>query len=328
MWRKRMVSLATTTSNADQPKHIGVEPLTLTIGAEISGVDLKRPLSPEQLKEVRAAFLKWKVVFFRDQHIDHAQHIALARQFGEPTIGHAVFGHEDKYPEIYSVAKIRAGNSDRDVTPRTPWYGWHTDITAAINPPAASILRGVTIPPYGGDTYWTNLVTAYAALSEPMRDFVDKLRGIHKFVSRDDARGMEYNALIKKRTLESEHPLVTIHPETGERVLYVSPYFLSSIVGLAPRESQKILEILWEHITRPDFTVRFKWKEGDIAFWDNRATSHLAPTDILDSDFDRQLYRVTLVGETPIGVDGRASRLLEGNPILSAAQELQQIRAG
>lgn len=322
-----MVSLVNKPSSKE-PKHIKVTPLTLTIGAEISGVDLKQPLPAEQLEEVRAAFLHWKVVFFRAQHIDHAQHIALAQQFGEPTIGHAVFGHVDEFPEIYSVAKVRAGNSDRDVTPRTPWYGWHTDITAAINPPAASILRGVTIPPYGGDTYWTNLVTAYEALSEPMRAFVDGLRGIHRFVPRDDSGGNEYNALIKKRVLESEHPLVTVHPETGERVLYVSPYFLSSIVGLAPRESQKILEILWEHITRPDFTVRFKWQEGDIAFWDNRATSHLAPTDILDSDFDRQLYRVTLVGDTPTGIDGQASRSLQGHPILSAAQELQQLRAG
>jgi len=187
-----MVSLGTKSSSTDQLEHIQVSPLTLTIGAEISKVDLKRSLSPEQLKEVRVAFLKWKVIFFRGQHIDHAQHIAFARQFGDPTIGHAVFGHVDEYPEVYSVAKVRVGNSDQDITPRTPWYGWHTDITAAINPPAASILRGVTIPPYGGDTYWTNLAAAYSGLSKPMRDFVDGLRGIHKFVPCDNAGGMEY----------------------------------------------------------------------------------------------------------------------------------------
>jgi len=319
-----MVSLGTQSSSADQAGHIQVTPLTLTIGAEISKVDLKRPLSPEQLTQVRAAFLKWKVIFFRGQHIDHAQQIAFARQFGDPTIGHAVFGHVDEYPEVYPVAKVRVGNSGQDITPRTPWYGWHTDITAAINPPAASILRGVTIPPYGGDTHWTNLAAAYGGLSKPMRDFLDGLRGIHKFVPRDDAGGMEYNDLIKKRAMETEHPLVTIHPETGERVLYVSPSFLVSIVGMTPRESQKILEILWEHITRPDYTVRFKWNEGDVAFWDNRSTSHLAPTDILDSDFDRLLYRVTIVGEIPTGVDGRASRSLKGDPIFSAAHELKK----
>jgi alpha-ketoglutarate-dependent taurine dioxygenase len=322
-----MVSLATKSSSADQPKHIQVSPLTLTIGAEISRVDLKRPLSSEQLKEVRAAFLKWKVIFFRGQHIDHAQHIAFARQFGEPTIGHAVFGHVDEFPEVYTVAKVRAGNSDHHIMPRTPWHGWHTDITAAINPPAASILRGVTIPPYGGDTCWTNLAAAYNGLSKPMRDFVDGLRGIHKFVPRDDAGGMEYNDLIKKRAMETEHPLVTVHPETGERVLYVSPSFLATIVDMTPRESQKILEILWEHSTRSDYTVRFKWNEGDVAFWDNRSTSHLAPTDILDSDFDRLLYRVTIVGEVPTGVDGRASRSLKGEPLFSAAHELEKLKA-
>jgi alpha-ketoglutarate-dependent sulfate ester dioxygenase len=323
-----MVSLVGKSSSAEGPRHIQVSPLTLTVGAEISRVDLKRPLSPEQLKEVRAALLRWKVIFFRGQHLDHAQHIAFAQQFGAPTIGHVVFGNVAEYPEVYSVAKVRAGNGDQDITPRTPWYGWHTDITAAINPPAASILRGVTIPPYGGDTYWTNLAAAYGGLSKLMRDFVDGLRGIHKFVPRDNAGGMEYNDLIKKRELETEHPLVTIHPETGERVLYVSPSFLTSIVGLTPRESQKILEILWEHITRSDYTVRFKWGEGDVAFWDNRATSHLAPTDILDSDFDRLLYRVTIVGEIPTGVDGRASRSVKGEPIFSAAHELEQLKTG
>jgi taurine dioxygenase len=307
---------------ADQ---IEVVPLTLHIGAEIHGVDLTEPLPPAQLKAVREAFLKWKVVFFREQHLDHAQHVAMARQFGEPTIGHTVFGHVDSHPEIYSVAKVRAGNADRAGAVVTPWHGWHTDITAAVNPPCASILRGVTIPPYGGDTFWTNLAVAYTGLSPTMRGFIDGLRAIHKFVPRDDDGAMEYNDLIKRRPLESEHPLVTVHAETGERVLFVSPTFLTSIVGLTPRESQKILEILWEHATRPEYTVRFKWRPGDIAFWDNRATSHLAPTDIYHSDFDRQLYRVTLVGAPLVGVDGRPSRSLKGDPIVSAAREIDQL---
>ena len=210
----------------------------------------------------------------------------------------------------------------------TPWSGWHTDITAAVNPPMASILRGVTIPPYGGDTFWTNLAAAYAGLSETMRRFVDGLRGIHKFVPRENPKaGSEYNERVKRRALASEHPLVTVHAETGERVLFVSPSFLKSIVGLTPRESQKILEILWEHVTRPEYTVRFKWNAGDIAFWDNRSTSHLAPTDIFQSDFDRQLYRITLVGQPLVGVDGQPSKAIEGLPILSAAEELRMMAA-
>ena len=159
--------------------YVEVVPLTLHIGAEIRGVDLSKPLLPEQVKEVRDAFLKWKVVFFRSQNLDHAQHVAMARQFGEPTIGHAVFGHVEGYPEVYSVAKTRTANENREAMMVTPWSGWHTDITAAVNPPFASILRGVTIPPYGGDTFWTNLVAAYQGLSPTMRGFVDTLRAVH-----------------------------------------------------------------------------------------------------------------------------------------------------
>jgi alkyl sulfatase len=210
----------------------------------------------------------------------------------------------------------------------TPWFGWHTDVTAAVNPPCASILRGVTIPPYGGDTMWTNLVAAYAGLSETMRAFVDGLRGIHAFEPRGNPKaGSAYNERVKRRALKSEHPLVTVHAETGERVLFVSPSFLKSVVGLTARESAKILELLWEHVVRPEYTVRFKWNSGNIAFWDNRSTAHLAPRDIFQSDFDRQLYRITLVGEPLMGVDGTPSRSIEGLPILSVAEELRTMAA-
>src|SRR5947209_16999797 len=195
--------------------YVEVVPLTLHIGAEIRGVDLSKPLPPEQLKQVRDAFLKWKVVFFRGQNLDHAQHVAMARQFGEPTIGHAVFGHVEGYPEVYSVAKNRTANENREQMMVTPWSGWHTDVTAAVNPPFASILRGVTIPPYGGDTFWTNLVAAYQGLSPTMRGFVDGLRGIHQFGSRaETSRSHEYKDRVKRRALESEHPIVTVHAGT------------------------------------------------------------------------------------------------------------------
>jgi alpha-ketoglutarate-dependent taurine dioxygenase len=301
-------------------KTIRVNPLTLHIGAEIEGVDFKRPIAPDMLTEIRRAFVEWKVVFFRDQNLNHAQHVEMARQFGECTIGHAVFGHVEEYPEVYSVAKMRTANVNREAKKVTPWSGWHTDITAAINPPMASILRGVTIPPYGGDTFWTNLAAAYAGLSEPMRAFIDGLRGIHRFEA--NSGKSSYDDGVKKRVLVSEHPIAAVHPESGEKVLYVSPSFLKSVVGLTPRESEKVLEMLWEHVVRPEYTVRFKWNEGDIAFWDNRSTSHLAPTDIFESDYDRQLYRITLVGQVPVGVDGRPSTPIEGDPILSAEQEL------
>lgn len=309
-------------SGADPASYstITVKPLTLHIGAEVEGVDFKQPIPPDALKEIRRAFVEWKVIFFRGQNLSNAEHVAMASQFGECTIGHAVFGHVEDYPEIYSVAKMRTANTIREQKKVTPWSGWHTDITAAINPPMASILRGVTIPPYGGDTFWTNLAAAYAGLSEPMRNFVEGLRGIHSFEANSGKSA--YDNDVKRRVLVSEHPLVTVHPESGEKALFVSPSFLKSVVGLTPRESQQILELLWEHVVRPEYTVRFKWNEGDIAFWDNRSTSHLAPTDIFESDYDRQLYRITLVGQVPVGVDGRESTSIEGDPILSAQHEL------
>ncbi len=304
--------------------NLEIVPLTLHIGAEIRGVDLSKPMAPAIKDAVYDAFLKWKVVFFRGQNLDHAGHVDFARQMGEPTIGHAVFGHDPDYPEIYSVAKFRTAQTHRSAKMQRPWTGWHTDITAAINPPKASILRGVTIPPYGGDTFWTNLGAAYDGLSETFRGIVDGLRGIHRFEPPASAgKDSAYDESVRRRTMESEHALVRVHPETGERLLFISPSFLKSIAGMSPTESQTMLEFLWEHTVRPEFTVRFKWNPGDIAMWDNRSTSHLAPNDIFQSDFDRQLYRITLVGDVPVGIDGRKSTSLQGAPILSVGEELK-----
>ncbi|MDE0811605.1 MAG: TauD/TfdA family dioxygenase, partial [Alphaproteobacteria bacterium] len=197
---------------------INVAPVTLHIGAEISGVDLSRPLSSATRNAVHEAFLKWKVIFFRDQNLDHRAHIDFAQQMGEPTIGHAVFGHVEDYPEIYSVCKFRTAQAHRGARMQRPWTGWHTDITAAINPPMASILRGVTIPPYGGDTFWTNLGAAYNGLSKTMRGIVDGLSGIHRFEPpRGASNDAAYDESIRKRLMETEHPIVRVHPETGER---------------------------------------------------------------------------------------------------------------
>ena len=295
---------------------VEVVPMAIHIGAEIHGVDLSRPLPATHIRAVRAALLRWKVVFFRDQALDHCKHIAAARQFGDTTAGHVVYGSDGEYPQISSVAKNRKANRFQGQTLFRPWSGWHTDITAAINPPAASMLRGDVVPPYGGDTLFTNLVAAYNALSPVMQKFVDGLRGVHRFAPPPGVdQTPDYLELMRKRTLVSEHPIVRVHPETGERALFVSPSFLKSIVGLSPRESQVLLEFLWEHIVRPEFTARFRWAPGSVAFWDNRATAHLAPRDIFDSDFDRQFYRVTLVGDVPVGVDGKPSTAIEGLPI-------------
>ena len=203
-----------------------------------------------------------------------------------------------------------------------PWTGWHADITSAINPPAISILRGVTLPPYGGDTQWTNLAAAYDGLSETLRAFVDTLRGLHYTAAPAVEPGTKaYEDYFKRRKLVSEHPIVRVHPETGERALYVSPSYLKEIVGMTPRESQYFMEMLWEHAVRQEYTVRFRWRDGDIAVWDNRAACHHAPTDIFEVEGERQLYRITLVGDVPVGVDGTPSKAIEGDPITAWAAE-------
>ncbi|MBB3211759.1 taurine dioxygenase [Herbaspirillum sp. Sphag1AN] len=303
-------------------EHINVQPLSLHIGAEISGVDLTQPLLPAVVAEVRAALLQWKVIFFRDQHLSHAQQVAFGKQFGELTLGHPVFGYVPGHPEVYSVGRDRLPNRFEGPRLVRPWTGWHTDVTAAVNPPAASILRGVVVPPYGGDTQWTNLVAAYHGLSPTLRSFVDTLQGEHRFTPPEGNRGkQEFVSKVAARPLVSHHPLVRVHPETGERALYVSPSFLKNIVGLHPRESEQLLTLLFEHVVRPEYTVRFKWQEGSLAFWDNRSTAHLAPVDFYDSDFDRQLYRITLVGDVPVGPDGKSSVSIEGEPVLAHSVE-------
>ncbi len=302
-------------ATALQASEVTVTPLSVYIGAEIGGVDLSAALSDAAVAAIRAALLRWKVVFFRDQSLDHEAHIRFARRFGDPTPGHVVFGGDAVYPEIYSIAKHRLANAGGPAVQRA-WSGWHADVTPAINPPFASILRGVVVPPYGGDTLWTNLAVACRALSPALRGFLATLRARHAYEAPERGGEKEaYRDRVEANPLVAEHPLVTVHPETGEEVLYVSPSFVRSIVELTPTEGQSLLEMLWEHAVRPEYTVRFKWRPGDVAFWDNRATAHLAPNDIFATDFDRQYYRVTLMGDVPVGVDGEPSRRVSGLPI-------------
>ena len=294
---------------------VQITSLSVHTGAEIGGVDLRYPLTNRQIDEIRGALLKWRVVFFRGQELTHPEHIALAKQFGEPTPGHVIFGNHSEYPEIYPVVKRRTAQGG-NVAIKRAWTGWHTDITAAINPPAASILRSVVLPPYGGDTQWLNMAKAFEALSPPMQAFLSSLRAIHQYRRAVDSKDKSgYNKLIEEHTMVSEHPLVAVHPETGEKILFTNAAYVDHIVGLTPRESQCLLEYLWEHCLQPEFTIRFRWSAGSIAFWDNRATQHQAIGDIFDTDFDRELYRVTLNGEVPVGTDGRKSTAISGESI-------------
>ena len=311
-------------TTATEKLGVDVRPVAGHIGAEIHGVDLREELDDATVAEIRAALLKWKVIFFRDQHIDHAQQIAFARRFGRLTPAHP---YEDEppagFPEILPIDSRRYAKLFGPKAKKVSYdNGWHTDVTALVNPPAASILRAEIVPPYGGDTQWTNLVAAYEALPEPLQRLADSLRARHSFNQPIFFNeGGSYGQKIAKNPLVAIHPVVRVHPETGERALFVSPSFTArnnDIIGFSPKQSQRILDLFYEQISRPEFTVRFRWQPGDVAFWDNRSTAHLAPSDLSHLDFDRVLYRVTIEGDIPVGVDGKQSELVEGQPFLGS----------
>ncbi|WP_412542518.1 TauD/TfdA family dioxygenase [Longispora sp. K20-0274] len=298
-----------------------VRPVAGHIGADISNVDISRPLDDEAVKSITEALHRYKVIFFRGQRLDHASQIAFGRQFGELTYAHP---HDDtppeNFPEIYTVDPKRYEKkygADFGVASRRRRYsyftGWHTDVTAAVNPPAGSILRAEVVPEIGGDTQWTNLVAAYEGLSEPVRAFVDTLRAEHRYGGGYEiSRSSSYAKVVEDNLLVAIHPVVRVHPVTGEKGLFVNPGFTSHIVDVSARESRAILDLLYAELTRPEYTVRLRWEAGTVAFWDNRATAHLAPADIEHLDLRRTLHRVTITGERPVGPDGRESELVSG----------------
>jgi alpha-ketoglutarate-dependent sulfate ester dioxygenase len=301
---------------------LDVRPVAGHIGAEVHGVDLSQDLSDDAVAAIRAALLEWKVVFFRDQRVDHAQQVAFTRRFGKVTLAHP---HEDKppegFPEILPIDSRRYKAKIGEKKKSTYDNGWHTDVTALINPPAASILRADIVPPYGGDTQWTNLVAAYEALPDGLKELASGLRAKHSFGSlrRHSSEQSDYARKIDANPLLTIHPVVRVHPETGEKALYVSPSFTSGeseLIGYSPRQSRALLELFYEQIQRPEFTVRFRWQPGSIAFWDNRSTAHLGPSDLSHLDYDRVLYRTTLEGDIPVGPDGRESERIYGEPLL------------
>lgn len=296
-------------------QYIQVKPTSTFTGAEISGVDLSQPLSDGAVKEIRDALLQWKVVFFRNQNIDHSAQIAFTSRFGEVTYAHP---HEDEPIEGYSqILPIDRSRYERRNGLRRSSYEsrWHTDVTAVVNPPAASILRAVDVPNVGGDTTWTNLVAAYEGLSAPLRALADTLKAEHHFNARSSIpQNSKLAQRIAANPLVSIHPVVRVHPETGERALFVNPGFTSHILDVSRQESDLLLELFFNQITKPAYTTRFRWNNGDIAFWDNRATAHLAPQDLDHVEVERVLYRTTITGDVPVGPDGFRSQIVEGEP--------------
>ncbi|MFF4554945.1 TauD/TfdA dioxygenase family protein [Streptomyces sp. NPDC001422] len=308
----------------DQVTRLEVKPAAGHIGAEITGVDLAEELPDEVVAAIRAAVLRWKVVFFRGQRLDHTTQVAFARRFGEPVRLRSRGSASPKdFPEVETTAdRLELGGRygmDHEEWLRRRRHsllrGWHCDHGARVDPPAATILRAETVPPYGGDTTWSNLAAAYAGLSAPVRAFVDGLRAEHRLGVGYQTRPGEdaYARHLLDRQVATEHPLVRVHPETGERVLFVNGYYVEQILDVSRPESRAILDMLLEQAVRPEYTVRFRWEPGSVAFWDNRATIHLAPSDTAHVDHPRVMHRVMLAGDVPEGVGGKSSVPITGS---------------
>jgi alpha-ketoglutarate-dependent taurine dioxygenase len=296
-----------------------IRPMSGYTGAEIHGVDLREPLAADVVAEIRRTLLQWKVVFFRDQHLTQAQHIAFGRQFGDVTPAHptlpAVF---PDHPEILLLDNQLIADAESKGNPKSPAptieSRWHSDVTFVANPPMGSILRGVVVPPYGGDTHFTNLAVAYQQLSEPLQRLCDELHAVHQNfvpIARGEIPG-KLKEQFTSREIRAVHPVVRVHPETGEKILFVNPNFTSHIVELSRREGAHLLAMLYQHLSDASFTCRFRWEAGSLAFWDNRATCHLVPTDI-PPGVHRSMQRITIAGDLPVGVDGEPSCALSGD---------------
>jgi taurine dioxygenase len=280
-------------------RHIEVHPIAGSLGAEIGGVDLAGPLSDECFAEIRQAFLAHAVVFFRGQSLAEERQIAFARRFGEPEVHPIVLG-SDAHPELVRVLKP-AGESASFGT------GWHSDNSFFAKPSLGSLLYGVVIPPFGGDTIFASTERAYDALSEDLRRLLGGLRAVHS-ASRayDPANVGEHKyrgeAPISYRWSDSireevVHSVVRTHPETGRKSLYVNPMFTLRIEGMPRAESDALLRLLFDHCSKPDWTCRFRWTPGAVALWDNRCTWHYALDDY--REFERLMHRVTIAGDTP-----------------------------
>lgn len=303
------------------PQRIVVEPVTPTIGAEISGVDLSKPLDAETFAEIREAIRKWRVIFFRDQDLSNDQLKTFGRNFGPLTPAHPIAEGLEDHPEIWerAVDEYRERRSENDnLKPgrRRPrdFKGWHIDITFVANPNAYSILYGVEIPPYGGDTLFTSLVSAYEGLSPKIKALIDDLKAVHQTSAYDNG-GFKRKPRRDGREpgpFVSLHPLVRVHPETGEKVLFLNLGTTTHIIGLKERESQALLDLLEFEVTRPEYQVRFHWKPKSLVVWDNQAVSHAGPIDYAQFDLPRIVRRITVAGDIPVGPDGFRSEPLEG----------------
>lgn len=274
---------------------MNIQPLGPAIGALISGIELAKPLTDLQRDGLLEALLKHHVIFFENQPITPHQQRDLAARFGSLHI-HPIYPHVEDVPEIIVLDTSAQNMPDND--------NWHTDVTFIENPPMGALLSAKLLPPSGGDTLWCSNVAAYEALSDRFRDMLcgltaehDMLKSFpaHRFARTPEERVRWEEARLKNPPLT--HPVIRTHPVSGKRGLFVSEGFTTRIHELSGKESDHVLRMLVEHCAKPEFTVRWRWKVGDFAFWDNRLTQHYATADYLPNR--RVMHRATVLGDKP-----------------------------
>lgn len=289
-------------NNSAVATKIEVLPVAGRIGAEIKGLELGANIQSQDFDQIKQALLKHKVLFFRGQHqLDDAGQEAFAQLFGSP-VAHPTVPVKQGTGFLLELDSSHGARAD----------SWHTDVTFVSAYPQLSILRAVVVPETGGDTVWANTAAAYDNLPAELRNFVDRLWAVHSNeydyaenrnqVSEEAKRN--HKEVFASTVYETEHPLVRVHPESGERTLVLG-HFAKSIVGLSAVDSKQLLSLLQNHVTKLENTVRWRWQVGDVIIWDNRATQHYAINDY--GDQHRVVRRVTVDGDIPVSIDGRYS---------------------
>ncbi|GBR53444.1 putative taurine dioxygenase [Neokomagataea thailandica NBRC 106555] len=271
------------------------------LGAEVQGVRLSADLDEVTFTEIKQALNRHKVLFFRNQnHLGDEEQEVFAQRFGT-VVPHPTVPSAEGTRALFSVDSKQGARAD----------SWHSDMTFQPNYPKLSLLRAVVTPEAGGDTVWANTTAAYENLPEPLKRLAESLRAVHTNTydyassrATVSAKALEYHGVFTRENYETEHPVVRIHPETGERTLLLG-HFVKKFQGVSLRDSRRIFELLQEHVVSQDNIVRWSWQPGDVAIWDNRATQHRAINDY--GSEPRLLRRSTVEGETPVGLDGLES---------------------
>jgi alpha-ketoglutarate-dependent taurine dioxygenase len=288
-----------------------IVPVAGRIGAELRGVRLSGDLDADARRAIREALYRHKVIFFRNQtHLDDAGQEALTKIFEAGPVAHPTVPVVKGTSFIHELDSRHGGRAN----------SWHTDVTFVEAYPKVSILRAVTVPAAGGDTTWANTAAAYQDLSPELKELANKLWALHtneydyqanrvENVSAEDLR--HYQEVFTSTIYETEHPVVQVHPATGERVLVLG-HFVKKFLGVTASDSAHLFQLLQAHITRLENTVRWRWAPGDVAVWDNRATQHYAINDY--GDQLRVMRRVTVDGEVAVGIDGRRSSTRSKTP--------------